>query len=490
MPQMFRRHALSLLFALCIVLVVISRLWPSTPHRDGSSTFLPPQPSHESDTQSESVRHSQFWADFHEILKVARPYCDTPRKLEEHPAAIGFDPAQVGNVTMPDNLEVALEVQEALRKAHEIFVNSLSIADPPQPYYRPGTRGIVSTADGNLLPVFALSLYLLRQSGSDLPVELFVAQESERDQYICDIMMPVLNARCIVLSDLLDSSPLEGGLGKYQFKIFSLLFTSFEDVIFLDADSFPLRDPAFLLTSEPYISHGLVGWPDFWQVTFHDSFFRITSQAVPTVFNHSSTESGQLLVSKKSHGQTLLLAAYYNFYGPSHYYPLLSQGAPGEGDKETFFQAARRLDLPAYQVNTGPGVPGRIAKDGSFIGNGILQTNPVFDLKLPPGEIYGWRGLPNPPAKEYVFMHVNFPKLDPHRVFGDGGLAVDADGKPHRMWAEDMIDNLGFDVERQVWEGLKMISCTLEELDGRSWANGTKLCDKIKGYLPALSRET
>ncbi|KAK7679537.1 Golgi alpha-1,2- mannosyltransferase [Cerrena zonata] len=41
---------------------------------------------------------------------------------------------------------------------------------------------------------------------------------------------------------------------------------------------------------------------------------------------------------------------YYNYYGPDYYYPLLSQGAAGEGDKETFIAAAHKLKLPYYQV--------------------------------------------------------------------------------------------------------------------------------------------
>jgi alpha 1,2-mannosyltransferase len=33
----------------------------------------------------------------------------------------------------------------------------------------------------------------------------------------------------------------------------------------------------------------------------------------------------------KGNGNKLLLTAYYNFYGPTCYYPLLSQSAQGEG---------------------------------------------------------------------------------------------------------------------------------------------------------------
>jgi len=65
---------------------------------------------------------------------------------------------------------------------------------------------------------------------------------------------------------------------------------------------------------------------------------------------------------------TLLLITYYNFYGPSHYYTLLSQGAVGQGDKEAYLAAAIALNTTFFDVKTpiaqlgfipkGPGVGG------------------------------------------------------------------------------------------------------------------------------------
>ena len=60
----------------------------------------------------------------------------------------------------------------------------------------------------------------------------------------------------------------------------------------------------------------------------------------------ASSETGQLLINKNSF-QTLILAMYYNYYGPDYYYPF---SVKGEGDKETFIAAAHKLDLPYYQV--------------------------------------------------------------------------------------------------------------------------------------------
>lgn len=45
---------------------------------------------------------------------------------------------------------------------------------------------------------------------------------------------------------------------------------------------------------------------------------------------------------------------YYQLYGPSIYYPLLSQGTLGQGEKETYVAAAMALNMSFYQIHTPP----------------------------------------------------------------------------------------------------------------------------------------
>ncbi|EGC48042.1 alpha-1,2 mannosyltransferase [Histoplasma capsulatum var. duboisii H88] len=434
--------------------------------------------------------HGKFWIAFHEILKVAEPRCKSPKRIEDHPAAIGFKPDEADHVTLPEHIIVEPEDKEILKTAHSRFTTLLSSPTAPKLRYTSGTRGIVSTAGGQYLPVLVTSLHMLRETGSTLPVEIFVADKSEYDEYVCGVVLPSLNAKCVSLADILDFSPLDEGLKKYQFKIFSLLFSSFEQVLFLDADSFPIHNPGELFDSEPFLSTGLVTWPDFWQVTYHPSFFYVSSQQVPTGFRHASTESGQLLVSKKSHAQMLLLSAYYNFYGPSHYYPLLSQGHPGEGDKETLVAPAMILHLPFYAVSTGPAVFGYRKPDGGWEGGVILQTNPIWDSRLPEGEVYGWGGKPNAPPESFMTCHANLPKLDPISVFGEKGLAWNSEGDPQRMWGpkHEMIEKVGFDIERRLWGGLQKTACGLES-KFVPWNDKPKLCGKIEDFMKYMANK-
>ncbi|RFU34238.1 hypothetical protein B7463_g2104, partial [Scytalidium lignicola] len=385
-------------------------------------------------------------------------------------------------------IAVDSEARRKLKTAHSTFMQSITKEGAPKAYSQPGSRGIVSTAGGPLLPVFLVTLYMLRKSGSELPVELFLADQSEYDPFICEDMLPAMNAKCIVLADILDMSPPEQGLKKYQFKIFSLLFSSFEQLIFLDADDFPLRDPNFLFDSEPYLSTGMITWPDFWKVTYHESFFEVTSQPVPASFPYASTESGQIVLDKRRHHQTLLLSTYYNFYGPSHYYPMLSQGAPGEGDKETFVVAARRFNLSSYEVQAGPSALGRF-NNGKYQGSGILQADPTWDFEASNGTISG-KGRKPPPGSALLFLHVNLPKLNPQRLFGPDGYALDSEGNPSRIWSADIAKKFGSDIEQVVWECLHSLTCKLENEGHRTWDNGAQYCDKIEQYQFKLFGES
>ncbi|RMJ24602.1 Alpha-1,2-mannosyltransferase [Aspergillus sp. HF37] len=81
-------------------------------------------------------------------------------------------------------------------------------------------------------------------------MEVFLADWGEYEDHICDVVLPSLNARCVVLADHLGAAPDVKKIEKYQFKLFAMLLSSFEEVLFLDADAFPLMKPEDMFTSE------------------------------------------------------------------------------------------------------------------------------------------------------------------------------------------------------------------------------------------------
>ncbi|KAI5290105.1 hypothetical protein KEM54_002426 [Ascosphaera aggregata] len=440
--------------------------------------------------------HARFWQDFNLLLNVTEPNLEGEIKvLGELPfKELGFRPDHPELFKYYDNVEISRQDYRTLRKQHAKFLALLQDSYAPHLHYNPGTRGIATTAGGPMMAVMVTSLHMLRRTGSTIPVEVFIANDSEYDSFLCEDLLPSMNATCINLSEVLRASPLRDGLKKYQFKIFSMLFSSFEEVLFLDADCFPLRDPLELFNSKVYLDHGLVTWPDFWKVLYSPYFFNITGQSRPDFFPYASTESGQLLVSKKSHEKMLLLSTYYNLYGPDKYYKLLSQGGPGEGDKETFIPSAVMLDLPFYDVSTGPAIWGYWDRAHTKWEGGVMfQVDPIWDYNLPKFKkySYSWTKQPWAPANVYFFCHANVPKLDPIRVFDHNGKVWDNDGKPRRMWEtiDSMFDRIGWDVEGALWYALRDTACKLEEGNYTRWKDREeKLCGVIKDFITEISQ--
>lgn len=289
----------------------------------------------------------------------------------------------------PDLIHMSEEDIREMREAHAWFAEQLQKKDSsvPQLSYVPGTAGVVTSAGGEFLPEVVVCIKMLRRTGSTLAVEVWMESREEYEPYVCETVLPALNAKCLLLDEILFEDLAAGeemrrNVTRYQIKAFALLASSFENVIWLDADQIPLVKPEDLFKAEPFPSNGLVVWPDYWCNTASPVFYAIADIPTPAPSERASSESGQILISKSKHAATLQLVAYYNFYCPSHYYRLLSQGTVGEGDKETFLAAAQALNAPFYAVAKPIETVGWHDKSGQFQGTGIVQTDPRDDYRI------------------------------------------------------------------------------------------------------------
>ncbi|KAJ5475865.1 hypothetical protein N7475_001594 [Penicillium sp. IBT 31633x] len=423
--------------------------------------------------------HHKFWQEFHSLLERHAP--NTPPIVEYEKAKTASFSAHDPPLR-PDTIYVPEDEIAIMKEAHTGFVNAITKSPPDLPYIT-GTKGIVSTAGGFYLPVLVISLRMLRRTGSTLPMEVFLADEQEYEPYICDTVLPSLNARCVVLSRILIAAPAK--IHKYQFKPFAMLFSSFEEILFLDADAFPLNKPEHLFTTDPFLSTGLLTWPDFWASSASPIFYQIADLPPPPMDLRQSTESGEILLSKSSHTRSLLLATYYNYHGPSHYYPLLSQGAAGEGDKETFITAATAMHEPFYQVSEpicalGHPIPGGMA------GSAMAQFDPVHDYTLTSRGVWRVKG-DNAPAPAVFFIHANYPKFNPATIFEDHAVnpVFTDEGEYTRAWTipEHVVQayNARGDVEKGFWEEVLWTACELED-KFESWGGYQGVCEGVRDY--------
>lgn len=427
-----------------------------------------------------TAAHQSFWRSFHSLLEKHGP--DTNPLVEDVKAPTeGFNAKE--DRPRPEYVLVAREDIDTMRDAHSAFLDALQSSLTLHLQYIPGTKGIVSTAGGSYLPVLVISLRMLRWTGSKLPMEIFLADEDEYEEYICNVVLPSLNARCIILSRILESSPTK--IEKYQFKPFAMLFSSFEEILFLDADAFPLEKPEHIFSSSLFKSFHMITWPDFWASSTSPVFYEIANIPAPPMNLRQSTESGELLLSKKTHPLTLLLSTYYNYWGPSHYWPLLSQGAAGEGDKETFLAAAMTSNEPFYQVSESICALGH-GTAGGMAGSAMAQFNPMQDFALTSQGKWRVRG-DSASGLDVFFIHANFPKFNPATIFENHEVnpAFMDDGSYTRAWTipEDVVGrvNKRVDVEREFWREIVWTAC---ELEGKfvSWEDYGGICDGVKEY--------
>ena len=393
----------------------------------------------------------------------------------------------------PEMIEMTESETNLLSKQHTNFVKAINV-HPPKLVYNRGTRGIVVTAGGSYLPLPVVTLRILKRLGSTLPMEIFLASSAEYESHICEDVLPKLNARCVILSEILvaSSGNSRSRVSHYQLKIFAILFSSFEEILFLDADSWPVSDPHRFFKKEPYKSTGMVLWPDFWYASQSKYFYQIAGIDRPKIHDRASSEAGQILLSKKTHYKTLLIAAYYNFWGPGCFYPLLTQGGPGEGDKETFLAAAEVAKEPYYAVSEKVAAIGHSNGDprsnDGVAGFAMVQFDPVEDYILTQKKNL-WR-VKNPdiaPSPKPVFIHSNIPKLNPGRVYDDGILKWEHNGSWRRAFTDkkETMDLFPGDPERMYWEEAEWVACTLEH-KFQDWYSLEGHCKKARSLLKEL----
>ncbi|KAL5343146.1 mannosyltransferase putative-domain-containing protein [Aspergillus crustosus] len=464
------RNVLSLIGALVIVATVFKINWTPSPVSVVPLTaFEVPLPG----------RQNVFWKAFKPILEAHAPHCPSPTH-EEDVKAVHFN--ATSTETRPDLTFMEENSVTVMLNAHAQFLEAIADTKLLHPVHSPNSRGLVSSAGGQYFPVFVATLRMLRRTGSTLPVEVFMKDASEYEKNVCEDVLPKLNARCFILSDVVGKDFIE----HFQLKVFAILLSSFDEVVWMDADCFPLHEPELLLDSDVFKSTGMVTWPDFWQSSVSPLYFRISGQPETPMNGRQTTEAGVLLVSKKTHLRTLFLAAYYNYYGPSHYFRLLSQGGPGEGDKETFLQAASAVNEPFYAVSERVQPVGHPAPDG-LSGSAMAQSDPIEDHALTSQGLLRLLDPDVAKAPQVYFIHANFPKFNPGgNVWGtefETAPTVRPDGSDGRAWIvpEDVIQRFGYDAEKAYWEELKFISCD-PNIEFQTWESKADICHKVEQY--------
>ena len=414
---------------------------------------------------------------------------------------------------------------ESMTQKHKYVIDNLPEKAPPGLYKG---NGIVYVGGGKFNWLTLLSIKSLRAMGSKVAIEVLIPHIDEFEPHLCKKVFPDLGAKCIYLPNELNSGETHKDnsiydnfeFKGYQYKALAILLSSFENVLLLDSDNIPVHRPDKLFTKNPFLSKGFIVWPDFWKRATSPHYYKIAGLSPSTLellprynevkglyetvddiqvedldnvplhlrrgsISDPTSESGQLMISKKTHTKALLMALYYNLYGPSHFYPLFSQGSDGEGDKETFLAATIACGKPYYQVSKFLNAFGHFNIRGEFEGTGMGQYDPVEDFEYNKNRNKDGVNVVDL-EPQIFFVHANFPKLNPWQLKVTG-KNMNEKAERIRLYGTGMKKRTGYDFETVQWTNMFELLCEMKiELEIYKDVDRAMLCREIAAHLKFL----
>ncbi|MFT5822255.1 MAG: alpha 1,2-mannosyltransferase [Crocinitomix sp.] len=223
-------------------------------------------------------------------------------------------------------------------------------------------KGIVICGGGPVYFTCAwININMLRKKGCKLPIELWYLEGE-----ITDELIEQLNTLDVTCKNITDSGG--GYLSNYALKPYCVINSSFEEILFLDADNNCWTDPTFLFDTPEFEKNGAVFWPDFWITGKRNPIWKILGIKSDGT---NEQESGQILINKKKCWKALNLCFFLNVNRRFYYRMLL-------GDKDTFKLAWRALNTDFKMIETPVAFCGyQDQDDDCFVDVAMVQ----YDLK-------------------------------------------------------------------------------------------------------------
>ncbi|TDH68479.1 hypothetical protein CCR75_000459 [Bremia lactucae] len=251
---------------------------------------------------------------------------------------------------------------------------------------RKRTNGIAMIVYERVLPSAYATIRMLRLRGCTLPVELWYRpDEMSIDNPIMQKLLSDFNVRVRPIFDL-------RAVG-FHVKPYAVYYSNFDNVLLLDTDNLPAKDPTYLFEEPEFLRTGALFWPDYWQPS--NSLFQLSNtsflwQLTGIRFvDMFEQESGQVLIDRLRSKRALDKLMYYSTHQPR----LLEQLNLIWGDKDLFRLAWLNTSQPFHFIKYPPAVGGQDSRKekGVFCGLAMIQHDVQGNL---------------------VFFHRNSVKLD------------------------------------------------------------------------------
>ncbi len=205
-------------------------------------------------------------------------------------------------------------------------------------------RGIVICAGGARLFTCAwICIALLRgKLGCTLPIEVWHLGPEELGPAMRSLLED-LGAQAIDAFEVAKRHQVQC-LGGWELKTYALMHCRFREVLFLDADNVPVKDPGYLFGRPEFQIAGAMFWPDIVRLSRTNPIWAMSG--VPG-YEGASLESGQMVLDKSRCWRALCLAHWMNQHSDAFYEVLY-------GDKDTFLMAWLILGQPFHVIRHKP----------------------------------------------------------------------------------------------------------------------------------------
>ncbi|KAG2518181.1 hypothetical protein BBO99_00007551 [Phytophthora kernoviae] len=299
-----------------------------------------------------------------ERFRVMQRYCSSVKDTARFRCSDAWDFA-----VFPQKARDA--VKTALNRKFVLPNIAQKTANQPEP-----RDGIVMVVYPKLLASAYATIRAVRELlGCRLPIELWFRPQEMKyfPTAFAQLQQWSQDSNSITFREI--SQP---GVVGFATKVFAIYHSSFERVLFLDADNTPVKDPTFLFESQEFVKTGAVFWPDFWHpartifnIQPHSLIWELLDLPFVSMFEQ---ESGQLLVDRRRHAAPLELVKFFAFHRPNHF----DKMKLAHGDKDLFRFAWLKLGAPFHMIATPPAVAGKVINN-SFCGMTMVQYDTQGD---------------------------------------------------------------------------------------------------------------
>lgn len=246
-------------------------------------------------------------------------------------------------------------VHEAHKRLLEEFI--LKIQPYPANRFKPG-RCILSCVTAKpgwssgkvlqhgYLPAAWVLINELRRFGCKLPIYFAHLGQIEWSPRLTELVEP-LGVKMIDLRSIERRYPARV-LAGWETKAYAIEHCPYEEVMFLDADNVPIRDPSYLFDEPLYQEHGAMFWPDLPPHDRREWLPSLVWDSVGLEYDaRPDFESGQMLVNKRKHWKALQITRWINDHSDRFYKIVF-------GDKSTFRLGWAKAGSN-YAIPRGPG---------------------------------------------------------------------------------------------------------------------------------------